>query len=73
MTESCACITARPPETYDYKYARAVGRPIPCTEAKIIDLDGKELGVDEPGEVLARVPPSCHGLSQQSESDGRNV
>ncbi|KAL9006752.1 MAG: hypothetical protein Q9188_000530 [Gyalolechia gomerana] len=26
-------------EVYDYKYARAVDTPIPCTEAKIIDLD----------------------------------
>lgn len=56
MTESCTCITVHPLDKYDYKYAHAVGALIPCTEAKIIDLDGKELGVNEPGEVLARGP-----------------
>ncbi|KAL8721502.1 MAG: hypothetical protein Q9225_001847 [Loekoesia sp. 1 TL-2023] len=61
MTESCGCVTAHPPEMYDYKYAHAVGTLISCTEAKIIDLDGKELGVNEPGEVLARGPQVVMG------------
>ena len=53
MTEPCACITAHPPEKYDYKYAHTVGGLISGTEAKIMDLDGKMLGINEPGEVLA--------------------
>ncbi|KAI4141221.1 MAG: hypothetical protein L6R39_005458 [Caloplaca ligustica] len=61
MTESCACITAHPPEKYDYKYAHTVGSLIPCTEAKIIDMDGKEVGVNELGEVLARGPQVVMG------------
>lgn len=61
MTESCSCITAHPPEKYDYKYAHTVGALIPCTEAKIIDLSGKELGINEPGEVLARGPQVVMG------------
>ncbi|KAL9606921.1 MAG: hypothetical protein Q9167_008110, partial [Letrouitia subvulpina] len=61
MTESCSCITAHPPEKYDYKYAHTVGTLIPCTEAKIIDLDGKELGINQPGEVLARGPQCVMG------------
>ncbi|KAL8851949.1 MAG: hypothetical protein Q9221_003160 [Calogaya cf. arnoldii] len=61
MTESCSCITAHPPSKYDYKYAHAVGTLIPCTEAKIIDLDGNELGINEPGEVLARGPQVVMG------------
>ncbi|KAL9037169.1 MAG: hypothetical protein Q9214_005816 [Letrouitia sp. 1 TL-2023] len=61
MTESCSCITAHPPEKYDYKYAHTVGTLIPSTEAKIIDLDGKELGVNQPGEVLARGPQCVMG------------
>lgn len=55
MTESCSCLTAHPPEKYDYKYAHTVGTLIPCTEAKIIDLDGKELGVNQPGEVSRKI------------------
>ncbi|KAL8942931.1 MAG: hypothetical protein Q9211_001181 [Gyalolechia sp. 1 TL-2023] len=61
MTESSACIAGHPPEKYDYKYAHTVGTLLPCTEAKIIDLDGKELGVNEPGEVLARGPQIVMG------------
>ncbi|KAL8750907.1 MAG: hypothetical protein Q9184_006249 [Pyrenodesmia sp. 2 TL-2023] len=61
MTESCSCVTAHPPEKYDYKYAHTVGALLPSTEARIIDLDGKELGVNEPGEVLARGPQVVMG------------
>ncbi len=51
MTESCSCITAHPPDKYDYKYAHAVGTIVASTEVKIVDLDGKELGLNQPGEV----------------------
>ncbi|KAI4243946.1 MAG: hypothetical protein L6R40_003156 [Gallowayella cf. fulva] len=61
MTESCSCITAHPPEKYDYSYAHTVGTLIPCTETKIIDLDGNELGINESGEVLARGPQVVMG------------
>lgn len=61
MTESCACITAHPPDLFDYKYAHTVGTLIPSTEGKIIDVDGKELGINEPGEVIARGPQVVMG------------
>ena len=53
MTESCSCITAHPPEKYDYKYGHTVGTICASTEIKVIDLDGNELGLNEPGEVSA--------------------
>ena len=53
MTESCSCITAHPPEKYDYKYGHTVGTICASTEIKIIDPDGNELGLNEPGEVRA--------------------
>lgn len=53
MTESCSCITAHPPEKYDYKYGHTVGTICASTEIKVIDLDGNELGVNAPGEVRA--------------------
>ncbi|KAL8841873.1 MAG: hypothetical protein Q9170_000746 [Blastenia crenularia] len=61
MTESYSRITAHPPDKYDYQYAHAVGTLLPCTEAEIIDLDGKELGANEPGGVLARGPQVVMG------------
>ena len=51
MTESCSCVTAHPPERYDYKYGHTVGTICASTEVKIVDLNGKELDVNEPGEV----------------------
>ena len=37
MTESCSCITAHPPEKYDYKYAFRVGTICASTDVKIVD------------------------------------
>lgn len=61
MTESCSCITAHPPDFYDYKYAHAVGTICPSTEVKIVDEEGKELGIGQPGELLARGPQITMG------------
>ncbi|KAI4102671.1 MAG: hypothetical protein L6R37_004261 [Teloschistes peruensis] len=68
MTESTACITAHPAGLYDYKYAHFVGQLIPSTEAKIVDLDGKELGVNERGEVLARGPQVVMGYLNNAKA-----
>lgn len=62
MTESCSCITAHPPEKYDYKYAFRVGTIVANTEVKIVDpTTGKECGIDEPGEIWARGPQIVMG------------
>jgi 4-coumarate--CoA ligase len=62
MTESCSCITAHPPEYYDYSYAFRVGTIVANTEVKIVDPDtGKECGVGEPGEIWARGPQIVMG------------
>ena len=68
MTESCSCITAHPPEKYDYKYAHAVGTVVAGTEVKLIDLEGKELGVNEPGELLARGPQIVMGYLNNAKA-----
>ncbi|OQU93933.1 hypothetical protein CLAIMM_00368 isoform 2 [Cladophialophora immunda] len=61
-TESTACISAHPPSHYDYKYATTGGMLVANTEAKVIDLTtGKELGVGETGEILARGPQIAIG------------
>lgn len=62
MTESCSCITAHPPDKMGYEYAFRVGTIVANTEVKIVDPDtGKELGYDEPGEIVARGPQVVMG------------
>lgn len=62
MTESCSCITAHPPEKYDYKYAFRVGTIVASTEVKILHPDtGKECEMGEPGEICARGPQIVMG------------
>ena len=61
MTESCSCITAHPPECYDYKFAHQVGTICASTTVKIIKEDGTEAGVGEPGEICAKGPQIVMG------------
>jgi 4-coumarate--CoA ligase len=61
MTESCSCITAHPPEKFDYKYAHSGGSVVASTEVKIIKEDGSEADVGEEGEILARGPQIVMG------------
>ncbi|VUC36603.1 unnamed protein product [Clonostachys rosea] len=62
MTESCSCITAHPPEKYDYKYAHRVGAVVASTEVKVVDPEtGRECGVGETGEIWARGPQITMG------------
>jgi acyl-CoA synthetase (AMP-forming)/AMP-acid ligase II len=69
MTESCSCITAHPPDKYDYRYAFRVGTIVASTEVKIVDPDtGKECGLDEPGEIWARGPQVVMGYLNNSKA-----
>jgi 4-coumarate--CoA ligase len=61
MTESCSCITAHPPERYDYQYAHTVGTICASTEVKIVDEEGRELGYGQRGELLAKGPQITMG------------
>ncbi|KAI9688781.1 MAG: hypothetical protein M1822_001138 [Bathelium mastoideum] len=61
MTESCSCITAHTPAHYDYRYAHAVGTICASTTVKIVDEQGKECKVGEPGEIWARGPQIVMG------------
>ncbi|KAL9049902.1 MAG: hypothetical protein Q9162_006955 [Coniocarpon cinnabarinum] len=62
MTESCSCITAHPPELFEFKHAHSVGTVCASTEVKMVDPDtGKALGTNEPGEICARGPQIVMG------------
>lgn len=68
MTESCSCITAHPPEKYGFEYAHKVGTICASTEIKIVDEEGNELGIGQPGELLARGPQITMGYLNNEEA-----
>ena len=68
MTESCSCITAHPPEKYEYKHAHKVGTICASTVIKIVDEDGKELGIGQTGELLAKGPQITMGYFENEKA-----
>ncbi|MCR9097102.1 MAG: FadD3 family acyl-CoA ligase [bacterium] len=54
LTESSGTVTACRLGDDDETIATTCGRPIPDTETKIVDPDGKEVPAGEPGEIWTR-------------------
>ena len=69
MTESCSCITAHPPDKYDYSYAHTVGTVVASTVIKILDEDGNELSVNQPGEIVAKGPQIAMGYLNNEKAN----
>ncbi|KGQ01191.1 hypothetical protein PAAG_12136 [Paracoccidioides lutzii Pb01] len=61
MTESCGCLSSHSEKYSSYDYAATVGDLIPSTEIKIVNDQGKELGYNKPGEILAKGPQIAMG------------
>ncbi|KAI1625147.1 4-coumarate-coa ligase/4-coumaroyl-CoA synthase [Exophiala viscosa] len=62
LTESCSAITLHPPDMLGYENAGFGGTLVANTEISIRSIDdGRELGVDETGEILARGPQITEG------------
>ncbi|KAL5315816.1 hypothetical protein ACEPPN_016688 [Leptodophora sp. 'Broadleaf-Isolate-01'] len=56
MTESTGCITTHPLDKHAFKYARTGGTLVANTVVKVVDNNGKLVGVGEQGEILAKGP-----------------
>ena len=68
MTETTACFSCHPPDKYDFKYAGTGGTLVANTEGKVVSEDGKELGVNEIGEILAKGPQIAMGYLGNEEA-----
>ena len=55
MTETSPAVTLLLPEDA-VRMSGSVGRPLLHTEIRIVDTEGREVGVDEPGQLLVRGP-----------------
>lgn len=49
----------------------SIGRPLPDVEIKVVDESGKELGVNETGEILVRTPRVMKGYAGDVEGGAR--
>jgi 4-coumarate--CoA ligase len=68
MTESTACISSHPPDKYDFKYAGTGGTLVANTVVKVMGEDGREIGVNESGEILAKGPQIAMGYLGNAEA-----
>lgn len=66
LTECAPLVTLSP---YTQKaYNGTIGLPAPSTDVKIIDEEGKELGIGEPGEMFVKGPQVMLGYYNRPEA-----
>ncbi|WP_419418693.1 AMP-binding protein [Legionella sp. D16C41] len=65
LTETCPAVTINPMYLEDYN--GSIGLPLPSTEVSIRDETGKELGINEVGELCVRGPQVMAGYWQRPD------
>jgi len=76
MTETTGTIVVLPPDDHDpegNEKMRSAGKPVPGVEVKIIDENGKELGVGEVGEICTRSSANMVHYWKQPEKTAETV
>ncbi|CAM2875203.1 long-chain-fatty-acid--CoA ligase FadD [Vibrio ordalii] len=66
LTECAPLVTGNPYDLSDY--SGAIGLPVPSTEVRIIDDEGKVLAYDQVGELQVRGPQVMQGYWQRPEA-----
>ncbi|HKL52828.1 MAG TPA: AMP-binding protein [Wenzhouxiangellaceae bacterium] len=69
LTETSPAACINPMDMEDYN--GAIGLPIPSTEGKVIDTEGNEVPVGEPGELCIRGPQVMEGYWQRPEETAK--
>ncbi|MFA3760897.1 long-chain-fatty-acid--CoA ligase FadD [Yersinia sp. 2544 StPb PI] len=66
LTECSPLVTGNP---YDLKhYSGSIGLPVPSTDVRLVDDEGNEVGLGEPGELWVRGPQVMLGYWQRPEA-----
>lgn len=66
LTECCPTVTVNPPQLSAYK--GSIGMPVPSTDIKLVDDDGKEVAMGEAGEMLVKGPQVMKGYLNRPEA-----
>ncbi|GGW94849.1 long-chain-fatty-acid--CoA ligase FadD [Alteromonas halophila] len=66
LTECSPVVTVNPPQLDEYK--GAIGMPVPSTDIKLLDEDGNEVPMGEPGEMWVKGPQVMTGYLNRAEA-----
>jgi long-chain acyl-CoA synthetase len=72
LTETSPMITLVEPEQAEAKLG-SIGRAVPGVEVKIVDESGRELPVDEPGEIITSGPHVMKGYFRKAEATSARI
>jgi long-chain acyl-CoA synthetase len=72
LTETSPMITLVDPDKAEAKMG-SIGRVVPGVEVKIVDQTGKELPVDEPGEIITRGPHVMKGYFRKPQATAERI
>lgn len=71
LTECSPVVTTNP---YDIKsYTGSIGIPMPSTDVKVVDEDGKEVAQGEPGEIWVKGPQVMTGYLGRPEATAESI
>jgi long-chain acyl-CoA synthetase len=72
LTETSPMITLVEPAQAEVKMG-SIGRAVPAVEVKIVDEDGKELAVEEAGEIITRGPHVMKGYFRRPDATAQRI
>jgi long-chain acyl-CoA synthetase len=72
LTETSPMITLVDPAQAEVKMG-SIGRAVPGVEVKIVDEDGKELAVEEAGEIITRGPHVMKGYFRRPDATKQRI
>ena len=72
LTEASPMITLVEPENSEVKMG-SIGRAVPGVEVKIVDENGNELGIDQPGEIITRGPHVMKGYFRRPDATAERI
>ena len=72
LTETSPMITLVEPDKAEAKMG-SIGRAVPGVEVKIVDENGKEVAVDEPGEIITRGPHVMKGYFRRADATAERI
>jgi long-chain acyl-CoA synthetase len=72
LTETSPMITLVEPAQAEVKMG-SIGRAVPGVEIKIVDEDGKELAVEEAGEIITRGPHVMKGYFRRPDATAQRI